>query len=497
MECDEIYDATLLLAKARVTPLTGHTVPRSELSGTLLESRLGLTAVKALHLEETIAAKGLIMLSDSKCSISAIDTTTRVLKPFFHNKVSEILDNMNQISKYCPIESVHYVSSMENPADLATRGNISVSDLGPLSFWQKGPLFLRSGRDHWPVTREFIDNQVPDEEVRLSSKAAWSAHMRSYVSKVKLHGGSGLITTADDCPALWKAIIQVIHYSDSIDKVLGILSKLIHGWKLKSQGQIVTRDSLLDCSRDELLAAERLLLLSAMPQTASAVFEQRLVSLNPEKEGSIIVTRGRIGEKSLSRLLGVPCLPILMPDSRAAFLFMVQAHRGEFGTVHRSIADTLARSRQKVWVVRGRNLAKKVCSNCHQCRRMNHKLASQRMSMIKEESLTVCPPFTYISLDFAGPLIIKGAVNARASMKCWILVYCCRSTKAVEILPTCGYSTQSFLLRHEEFVARHGPPQSIVSDRGSQLVSAGLVLAKKKDVASPSEWGWSQITKKN
>ena len=234
-----------------------------------------------------------------------------------------------------------------------------------------------------------------------------------------------------------------------------------------------------------------------MPQTASAVFEQRLVSLIPEKEGSIIVTRGRIGEKSLSRLLGVHCLPILMPDSRAAFLFMVQAHRGEFGTVHRSIADTLARSRQKVWIVRGRNLAKKVCSNCYQCRRMNHKLASQRMSMIKEESLTVCPPFTYISLDFAGPLIIKGAVNARASMKCWILVYCCRSTKAVEILPTCGYSTQSFLLRHEEFVARHGPPQSIVSDRGSQLVSAGLVLAKKKDVVSPSEWDWSQITRKN
>ena len=101
------------------------------------------------------------------------------------------------------------------------------------------------------------------------------------------------------------------------------------------------------------------------------------------------------------------------------------------------------------------------------------------MSRLKEESLTVCRPFTHVSLDFAGLILVKGAVNARTTKKCWMLVYCCRSTKAVVILPTCGYDTQSFLLRHEEFVARHSAPQSIVSHRGTQLVSAGIVLAKK------------------
>ena len=213
----------------------------------------------------------------------------------------------------------------------------------------------------------------------------------------------------------------------------------------------------------------------------------------------MIVTRGRIGERSLSRLLGVPYLPILMPKARAAYLYMVQAHRGEHGTVHNSVAETLARSRQKVWIVRARDLAKKVCSNCLQCRRDNKVLATQQMSRLKEESLTVCRPFTFISLDFAGPIVVKGAVNSRAKKKCWMLVYCCRSTKAVEILPTCGYNTQSFLLRHEEFIARHGAPLSVVSDRGTQLVSAGLVLAKKSSKAadSPDQWDWEQITKKN
>ena len=50
----------------------------------------------------------------------------------------------------------------------------------------------------------------------------------------------------------------------------------------------------------------------------------------------------------------------------------------------------------------------------------------------------MCKPFTYISLDFAGPVKVKGAVNSRARLKCWIVVYCCRATKAVDLLATCG-----------------------------------------------------------
>ena len=349
------------------------------------------------------------------------------------------------------------------------------------------------------MTRDFTRCDVPDDEVRQSGKSAWAAYMRVYATNITVGDDKIPCSAGDGSPLLWKAVTRVLHYSDSIVKVIGILARLIKGWCQKSRGQTVTSESLGVSSPDELQAAERLLLLSAMPETATAALEQKLVSLAPEKEGNIIVTKGRIGERSLSRLLGVPYLPILMAKSRAAHLYMVQAHRGEHGTVHNSVAETLARSRQKVWIVRARDLAKKVCSTCYQCRRDNKVLATQQMSMLKEESLTVCRPFTFISLDFAGPIVVKGAVNSRANMKCWMLVYCCRSTKAVEILPTCGYSTQSFLLRHEEFVARHGAPQSIVSDRGTQLVSAGLVLAKKSSKAgdTPDELDWAQITSKN
>ena len=94
-----------------------------------------------------------------------------------------------------------------------------------------------------------------------------------------------------------------------------------------------------------------MLLLFAMPKTVLPYKEVKLPSLCPEKDGYVVITRGRLGEKSLSRLLGVSQLPILMPSSRVANLYMVLAHEGEDGVNHNSIVETLARSRQFVWIV--------------------------------------------------------------------------------------------------------------------------------------------------
>jgi hypothetical protein len=38
-------------------------------------------------------------------------------------------------------------------------------------------------------------------------------------------------------------------------------------------------------------------------------------------------------------------------------LYMWRAHMGYSGLLHRSVAETLARSRSSVWIVKGRQLA--------------------------------------------------------------------------------------------------------------------------------------------
>ena len=478
-ECDGDFLACLICAKARVTPQSGFTIPRAELSGMTLQSRLTLTTVKALQTDRSMRPTGVVMMNDSRCSISSVDKSSTALKPFFHNRVSEILETMAEMRKYCQVEEIQHVSGDLNPADLATRGLAKAPELGPESFWQQGPLFLSLRRDLWPVTRNFTKENLPDEEVR-SRKAVVVAMMRSSVVK----------EDRSHSPDLWKAVQRILNYSNNIVKVKRILARVIRCWKVSKTVKVVTPDP----TADELIEAESLLLVSAMVETASAYHEEKLTSLVPEREGMLIVTKGRLGGECLSAHLGVAALPVLMPHTRAAFLFMTRAHTGEYGTEHKNIVETLARSRTSVWIHRGRDLAKKVCSSCPLCIIKKKKLCGQQMAKIRPERLVVCKPWTSVCLDFAGPFKVKGVVNSRARIKCWVIVYVCCSTKAVCLLSTYGYSTQCFLIRHEEFVARKGAPAQIVSDRGSQLVSAGRILAAKE---SPESWDWARITSEN
>ena len=268
---------------------------------------------------------------------------------------------------------------------------------------------------------------------------------------------------------------------------------MINGWKAEKSD--LNEEITKDLSPEVLKAAEQLILVSAMIYTATAMEEGRLTSLMPMRKGKLIVTRGRLGERSLNPIFGVTELPILMPESRVAELFMWRAHNGYSGLFHRSVAQTLAKSRSWVWIVRGRDLAKRVCNKCMKCRMEASKLQKQQMAVIREETVTKCPPWTFVSLDYAGPVSIVGEVNARSRKKAWILVYICKSTKAVCLLVTAGYDTASFLVKHEEFRARMGDQKMITTDRGTQLVKSGIVLAEQD--CSPRKWDWKEVVRRN
>ena len=129
----------------------------------------------------------------------------------------------------------------------------------------------------------------------------------------KVHCCAGKVTLFVE-PNVWDAVMRVLHYSNNIRKVKSILARVIRCWKLEKTREVADIDPVAT----ELQEAERMLLVSAMPETYTALREGKLDSLLPKKKGLIVATTGRIGEKSLSRLLGVDCLPILMPNTRAA-----------------------------------------------------------------------------------------------------------------------------------------------------------------------------------
>ena len=147
----------------------------------------------------------------------------------------------------------------------------------------------------------------------------------------------------------------------------------------------------------------------SMGPTIQAVDKGDLEPLRPVMSKGIVYVRGRC-DGSLMELLGVARLPVLVRHSRLALLIMLEAHCED----HRSSAsNVLARSRQRAWIIRGRFLAKLVCKSCPLCKLNRRKMTQQLMADIPAHQLYPCLPFSYVSLDFAGPYMAKDMGNSR------------------------------------------------------------------------------------
>ena len=86
-------------------------------------------------------------------------------------------------------------------------------------------------------------------------------------------------------------------------------------------------------------------------------------------------------------------------------------------------------------------------------------------------------PFTWICLDFLGPILVKAMVNKRAYMKVWPLIFVCQATTAVHLEVAHDYGTDAFLLQFHRYAAIRDYPRKVVSDKGSQLTSADNAIA--------------------
>jgi hypothetical protein len=214
------------------------------------------------------------------------------------------------------------VQSDLNPADLQTRGTAVRKDLGPSSFHQKGPYFLSSPREMWPVTRCFVPVEIPEDEVRRKDVIICAALRSKQFGEHTVN-------------RVRKIIENMAKYRNCINKVHRILARVLRGWANNpDMKKIITNPEALTVIAeepigDEIEKAKHILLMHGMLDTAQAVTEGRLASLLPAKKSGLIVTAGRLGERNLSRLLGVSHLPVLMAKSRVAFLYMTMAHQGE------------------------------------------------------------------------------------------------------------------------------------------------------------------------
>jgi hypothetical protein len=158
---DESREARLLTAKCRVTPLHGTSIPRGELQALVVLLRLLVATAGALRHR----ARKVTVFSDSECTLAALKKSGALMRPYFANRVSEALMLLKELGELCEegVE-VRHVSGSLNPADLGTRGDVTLESLGQGSSWQAGPDFLTLVRTMGPSGVGGDDGRVQLEE---------------------------------------------------------------------------------------------------------------------------------------------------------------------------------------------------------------------------------------------------------------------------------------------------------------------------------------------
>ena len=369
------------------------------------------------------------------------------------------------IRKFSNVDQWRYVSSKENPADIATHPQ-RPSDLAN-SIWLTGPKFLK--QDNYDDPKPLEENvEMPEQirELRVFKTTVSEVSVLTEICTRSHNWNSALLVTRN--------VLKVKALADKARQKVGKSlaprnSEISNNDATKALVRISQQENFNDVfqilkNRQELPENHRISLLSPFIDREN-----------------ILRVGGRLSRSSIP---SDRKHPMLLPENHAVTKLVLVHHHETVG--HQGNHLTHGSLRENGFhIMNGKTLIRKMIENCVICRRLRAPLMTQVMADLPADRLEETPPFTNTGLDVFGHYFVHDGKNTRrnnATKKVWAIIFVCLVTRAIHIEMLPSMDTSSFRNALRRFLAIRGTCRVLRSDNGTNFVAAKRQMERREQL---------------